>query len=457
MTQKKSVVANIIDFLASVQLALVTLIALAVASIGGTIIPQDLAHQQYLEAYGPQLYTFLSYLDLFDMYNSWWFTGLLGLLVVNLAVCSANRLPSTIRLARSLNAAKVTPDFLKKQPFSRVLIATGGPAPDPAALKNAVSRTFGRLGEKQAPWGTLYWVEKGAFSRFGAYLVHLSLLVIVAGGLVGGVTGFSAHLNLPEGSSADEAVGRKPGGLIKLPFTLRLDKFVVKFYPSGQPSEYRSDVTILENGREIRTAEIRVNHPLTYRGITFYQSSYGRTQTGSATLRIKAGAGANTFEVKATQEQPAALPDGQGTVSIIDFSENLMGAGPAAKVLVRPAQGEAYTDWAFKNRPAFVPGAKGDFKVDLADYQVGYYTGLQVNHDPGVPLIWLGSCLMITGFIVAFFFAHQKLFVAIVSNKGRTEIILAGSTHRNKGSYGIRFDRLAEEAAGLTGTGVNKK
>ena len=457
MAPKKGIATNIIDFLASVQLALVILITLAVASIGGTIIPQGLPRQQYLEAYGPQLYTFLSYLDMFDMYNSMWFTGLLGLLVCNLVVCSANRIPATIKLARPVNVEKITPDFLKKQSFSRVLNYPGGREPDLSAFKNAISGVFGRPSEKQTPWGTLYWVEKGAFSRFGAYLVHLSLLVIVAGGLVGGAWGFSAFLNLPEGATADQAVGRRPQGMISLPFTLRLNKFVVKFYPSGQPSEYRSDVTILEDGREVRTAEIRVNHPLTYRGITLYMSSYGRTQSGAATLRIRAKDGDTPFELKVTQDQPASMPGGLGSVAIIDFAEDLMGAGPAAKVLVRPAQGEAYTDWAFKDRPAFVPRTKGGFDVDLTDYQVGYYAGLQVNRDPGVVLIWLGSCLMIVGFMIAFFFAHQKLFVAVVSSKGKTEIVLAGSTHRNKGSYGVRFERLAEAAAGLTGTGVKQK
>ena len=149
--------------------------------------------------------------------------------------------------------------------------------------------------------------------------------------------------------------------------------------------------------------------------------------------------------------------DDERGVAIIDFAEDLMGAGPAAKILVRPAQGEAYTDWAFKNRPTFVPRTKGQFDLDLGAYQVGYYTGLQVAHDPGVPLIWLGSCLMIAGFLIAFFFAHQKLFVAVVTSKGQTEIVLAGSTHRNKGAYGIKFDRLVAEVTELAGTGVNKK
>jgi cytochrome c biogenesis protein len=58
MPTKKSVPTQIIDFLASVKLALVLLLALAVTSIIGTVIPQNLHPHQYLEGYGPRLYTF---------------------------------------------------------------------------------------------------------------------------------------------------------------------------------------------------------------------------------------------------------------------------------------------------------------------------------------------------------------------------------------------------------------
>ena len=56
---------------------------------------------------------------------------------------------------------------------------------------------------------------------------------------------------------------------------MRLDQFSVSFYSSGAPKEFKSTVTILEGDRQVLTESIRVNHPLTYKGISFYQSSYG--------------------------------------------------------------------------------------------------------------------------------------------------------------------------------------
>ena len=46
--------------------------------------------------------------------------------------------------------------------------------------------------------------------------------------------------------------------------------------PTGMPSEYHSTLSVFDlQGRPILQKRIRVNDPLTFHGITFYQSSYG--------------------------------------------------------------------------------------------------------------------------------------------------------------------------------------
>ncbi|MEW6265191.1 MAG: cytochrome c biogenesis protein ResB [Thermodesulfobacteriota bacterium] len=280
MSSEPSLIEQIVDFLASVKLALTILIVLAVTAVAGTIIPQNLAPADYIMAYGPRLYTFLGYLDLFDMYRSWWFTLFLGLLAVNLIVCSVKRLPRTARLARPIQADRLTLDFLKKQPFSRDLLLSGPPREHLPRLKAAFHSCFGPPRAAAPSWGTLLWSDRGAFSRYGVYLIHLSILVILAGAAMGGYRGFSGYLELTEGQTKDAIQGQRPPGKIPLSFAVRLDKFAVSFYPSGAPSEFRSDVTIIENGRAVHEASILVNHPLTWRGVTFYQSSYGRASSG---------------------------------------------------------------------------------------------------------------------------------------------------------------------------------
>ena len=80
------------------QLALFLLGLLASTAIIGTIIPQNADPMFYTERYGLARARFFELLDLGDMYNSWWFLGLLALFCLNLLMCSAKRLPQmTIR------------------------------------------------------------------------------------------------------------------------------------------------------------------------------------------------------------------------------------------------------------------------------------------------------------------------------------------------------------------------
>ena len=444
MPTEKSIPAQIIEFLASVKLALTLLFALAVTAVLGTIIPQNLHPSEYLQGYGPKLYMFLSRLGLFDMYNSWWFRFLLAALVVNLIVCSIKRLPGSMLLARRLDAKRVKLGWLKKHGFSESFLLNGPLDSHIETLRSALKR-MGSPKQAVLDWGTLLYSEKGAFSRFGVYVVHFSLLFFIAGGLVGAIFGFSSELKLDEGQAADHLIAKRPAGeLINLPFAVRLDKFEVKFYDSGAPSVYRSDVTVLENGQPVKKASILVNHPLNYRGVTFYQSFYGSTPE-AVVVNLKTPKSESAQEVVVPAGRPVDLPDGLGQAALVELAENLMGAGPAARILVRPQGGEDYSEWVFKKRPTFMPPPKGNLDFTLVDFKLKYWTGLQVNRDPGVWFIWIGCGLMIVGFFVTFFFSHQRIFIGLEQEGAKTRVTLAGSAHRNKGSFKIKFDRLADD------------
>ena len=439
----KEITDQVFEFFASVRLALVLLFVLAVAAIGGTILPQGLPPEDYLQRLGPELYTFLGYLGMFDLYDSAWFRFLLMLLVVNLVICSIKRLPATIRLARPINPERIGVDFLARQPFHTSLI---WPVTADNALPEVtkiISRSFGPPKEQSLGWGRLLVADRGRFSRFGVYVVHVSLLFILAGGLVGFLWGISGFMRLHEGETLGEIFGEKPQGLISLPFSVRLDRFEVTYYPNGTPSEYRSDVTVMEHGKEIRKASIRVNHPLRHRGMVFYQSSLGQTPVGEIALKLVRSRDEQPFEVKLRPGRMASLPDGDGMIQLMDMHDDVMGAGPAVRIVIRPKNGSPYVVWAFKERPPFLPPPSEPYWATLTELNLRYWTGLQVRRDPGVFLVWMGCALMLIGFVVTFFFSHRKLFVGLIPEGQSTRLFLAGSAHRNKGAYKILFDLMA--------------
>ena len=78
---------SLLAFFASVQLALFLLGLLASTAIIGTIIPQNADPMFYTERYGLARTRFFELLDLGDMYNSWWFLGLLAPSKIGRASC----------------------------------------------------------------------------------------------------------------------------------------------------------------------------------------------------------------------------------------------------------------------------------------------------------------------------------------------------------------------------------
>ena len=101
------------DFFSSVKLAIFTLCSLAITSIIGTIIPQGESAAFYAKNYGVKAAQFFQILDIPEMYYSWWFLGLLGILSTNLIICSLDRFPSVWKIVNSDNLA-ITPERIEK-------------------------------------------------------------------------------------------------------------------------------------------------------------------------------------------------------------------------------------------------------------------------------------------------------------------------------------------------------
>jgi hypothetical protein len=65
-----------------------------------------------------------------------------------------------------------------------------------------------------------------------------------------------------------------------MPFQVRLDKFSAEFHPgTARAKSFESEITRLENGKEARSI-IRMNSPMRYEGLTFFQASYGPPGAG---------------------------------------------------------------------------------------------------------------------------------------------------------------------------------
>jgi cytochrome c-type biogenesis protein CcsB len=112
------------------------------------------------------------------------------------------------------------------------------------------------------PWGK---------ARAGFVTTHTALVVILIGASVSWFFKQEGRLEINQGEAAK---------LDAFPFSIKLDKFTVEHYPGTmRPSNFRSDVEVIDpTGGSFKTA-IWMNHELEYKGWRFYQSSYHDTTT----------------------------------------------------------------------------------------------------------------------------------------------------------------------------------
>ena len=148
---------------------------------------------------------------------------------------------------------------------------------------NSLKKTFNHQQRIETDSTITFFTEKGRFSRLGVYITHLSLLIILVGGIIGSLFGFKGFVNILEGETADRFFVRgKNVNLPKaLPFSVRCDDFNVTFYDlkdrkeERHVKEYTSLLTIIENGKEVLKKTVEGQSPSSLERMAFYQSSYG--------------------------------------------------------------------------------------------------------------------------------------------------------------------------------------
>ena len=433
---------TVLSFLSSLKLTISLLIIIAVASILGTVIPQQYDGGESFSHLSPGLVEALKSLQLFDMYHSAWFIILMGLLSLNLTVCSLNRFPGSWKLFRKIPSPDRDKPFENLSP-DRVISIEKSPNEVIERVENLLHRRYKRVSRKDTANTTFFYGEKGAYSHFGVYIIHASILTIIAGAIIGSLLAFEGFVNLPEGESTNTVHLRRQKGIKKLDFTVRCDKFSIAYYDNGMPKEYRSNLSFLKNSHVIYQGPLLVNHPITVNGIRFYQASYGSIPGGQAYMTIKKGHEQGTT-VKVKLKDSFSLKGNDATATIERIEENLMSMGPAVLINVQSPEGNMRF-WVFKyierikgdipglfkKVPKFNPGLFKPYYFKLKKIESKYYTGLQLSRDPGVSIVAVGSFLIIIGFLITFFSSHKRFWVRVDEQEGKSRISIAASSNRD--------------------------
>ena len=438
------------DLFRSLKLTISLLILLSILSIIGTLIAQKASPSEYIQRYGPGLYEVLNFFNLFDMYHSWWFSAILVFLVINLITCSIQRFPGVWRqISHQPGTGSLEDSMLKTLPYVEKVRAPGqAGAKTEEDIRSNLKKWFRNARRMETESAVTLYSEKGRFSRLGVYITHLSLLIILIGGIIGSLYGFRGYVNILEGETVDQIYERGEDREIPRPlsFSVRCDDFNVTYYDlpgrkEKNVKEYTSIITILDKGKEVLKESVRVNHPLHYKGLAFYQSSYGAIHDVTLGIQWRGKKEKTVFQVM--EGNTIQIPNTNTLIRLLKFEHQVHNFGEGVQVVLFKPNQEPRPFWLLRSFPKFDEQRGDEFILNVEGVTEKEYTGLQVTKDPGVWVVWIGCGLMILGIIVSFFFSHQRVWVRIPKGSGG-EIVLAGSANKNRVGFEKNFGELAD-------------
>ena len=283
--EKKDIFESIWEFLASVKLAIYTLIIIAASSIVGTIVEQAaepskniaLLAKFFGDNAAPTVYNIFAKMGFMDMYSSWWFVSFLVIFSINLIVCSIDRFPKTWRIVRKpqrpLPESSIKSLAIKKELKFKTSINVVRDE-----FMNLLKSSRYKVSEATEEGSVQLYTQKNRYAKLTVYVVHLSIILFFIGAVIGSKFGFKGYVNIVEGRSTKVAY-KSPGEPIPLGFDVKCIWYETEYYGvTSTPREFSSELVIFDKGREVMRKVIEVNDPLKYKGITFFQSSYGTLQ-----------------------------------------------------------------------------------------------------------------------------------------------------------------------------------
>lgn len=440
-------------FFTSVRLALILILLLAIAFMAAILLEQvppsvladHAAYAQWLDRARTKYGVWTGLFDalrLFDVVHSLWFRLLVGLLTINILVCTINRWKG-IWTAAFRPRVRMGEGFFQ---HSRLHARFEAPVPVSAAaaqVTRVLSRAHYHVRTEATGDGIAVYADRYRASRFGTFLSHLAIVLILVGALASSVWGYKdPEFILSEGATRPVGVGTG--------ISVRLEHFSDEYYADGSPKDYRSELVVYDHGAEVKRGTARVNSPVTYRGIAFHQSFYGQ----SAVMQVKDQSGATLFD----DAVPLAWSTGGGKEPARPLGEFTLPQQSLVVYVIGPISGE--------NDPR-IPA--GDMRVEVyrRDSQVPVaaellspgkattvegmsflfererrFTGLKIVKDPGVPVIWAACALLVLGVVMVFYFPHRRLWVLCKSRAGEHAEVLLATVAQRDIAAAEHFERL---------------
>jgi cytochrome c biogenesis protein len=323
------------------------------ASLIGTVVAQGRSANAYIDQFGPFWFEVLDQFSIWHIYNSWWFLVTMAFLVLSTSLCLIRNAPKMLKEAYSFRE-QIRASSLRSFHHKIEIDTSREPTAATASIQSWLERQGYAVRQRTDGDSLLLAAKRGSGNRLGYIFAHAAIVIICVGGLLDselpirlqvwlfGKTpivenmmvadvpergrlsvnnpSFRANVLVPEGSTRSSAIITVDDGALvqPLPFTLALKKFVVDYYSTGMPSRFMSQVEVTDpdTGKKFE-ANIEVNEPLHFKGVTVYQSSF---DDGGSEVELigypLSGPSAASFDLKALVGQTSDISLGNSGQSI---------------------------------------------------------------------------------------------------------------------------------------------
>lgn len=482
-TYNKSLVDKIWSFFSSVKVGVWLIVVALIASALGTIFPQEMYIPEDAVSRDPAVFYEARYgifgklyydFGLHNLYSSWWYLLLIALIGVSLVICSLDRF---IPLHRALKVQKPKrhPTFLKRQR----LYSQSDNVSDEEINQVKEKLRKKRYNIKEEKGHIL--AEKGRFSRWGPYVNHIGLIIIL----------LAAILRMTPLLFLDEYVWVREGEQLPIPgtdgefyienkeFTLEThdpndERFKDAIEKQGDvASNYQTDAIIYRAkepdvvGAEpelekIVEEDIRMNQPLKFDSYTLYQAGYQLDEFDNMTFNIydiddTGEESLDQFTVDLSNPDDIYELDNGFQVELEEYfpdyymdngeprSESKYPKNPAFVFKVTPPdsdQAEVSFIGIGKNIDAT---GENQYKIGIEAFETRDVSGLTVRRDYTLPFFILGAAIFMIGVVQGMYWFHRRIWIH------RTDDGVLVAAHTNKNWFGIEKD--IENA--IEGTNIN--
>ena len=477
------------SFFSSVKVGMWLIVWTLVAAAIGSVYPQE---ESFLTPPGIEYYTerygwtgkWYYLLGLSHTYTSWWFQLIVIMLGTSIVIASLDR---AIPLYKALKKQKPdrTVEFLRRQQLTYetdVAVPAGAEASEDAAarLADAAEKALAKQGFRTSRAGNAVLGEKYRWSRWGPYVNHLGLIIFLLIVLVRTLPGFTL----------EEYVDVLEGDTVRIAGTnyyVKNEKFTVEFYENDElrgqfqeeqrlvPKLYKTEAVLYECTDRCGTSDpalveatrgdIRVNHPLQYRGLSVYQFGYEATpqirsvkvslldkRTGEAygeftlkTVDPDLAYEAGPYKLRLHNYYPEFALDANGEPTSV--SAERPNAPAYIFMITGPGLPEAGSSYIYFPREidkerfrqdainaAVGTGERFDIRAGgMEDVEISTYTStLTARKDLTVPYLLIGGAICMLGLVMGFYWQHRRIWLRIDGNR------LTLGAHTNKNWHGMK-------------------